>query len=56
MATESGNTVRAEGSVTTPETVAAIVAAAELRDDLPDDFHRLPVPERLRILNLEGET
>lgn len=55
MSVEAGNTVRAVGETTTPETVAAIVAAAELRNDLPDDFHTLPVPERLRILNLEGE-
>ena len=52
---EAGNQAKAVGETTSPETIAAIIAAAKLRDDLPEDFHRLPVPERLRILNLEGE-
>ena len=47
-------TVTAEGTVTTPEEIEAILEAAALRDDLPPDFHRLPVPERQRILGLTG--
>ena len=51
---EAANRASAVGEVTGPETITAIVAAAALRDDLPTNFHRLPVEERQRILGLTG--
>lgn len=51
---EAGVTAKAVGEVTTPETIAAIVAAAALRDDLPTNFHQLPIEQRLTILGLTG--
>lgn len=52
--TEGPMTIAATGDVTTAEEIDAILEAAALRDDLPPNFHQLPVPERKSILGLTG--
>ena len=54
-AQEAPTSVQARGEVTSAETIAAIVAAAALRSDLPDNFHKLPVQDRLIMLGLDPE-
>ena len=51
---EAGNTTQAVGEVTSAETIQQILDAAALRDDLPPDFHKLPVATRQKILGLTG--
>ena len=54
-AQEAPASVQARGSVTSDETIQLINATAATRTDLPDDFFKLPVQERLSILGLDPD-
>ena len=54
-AQEAAATVQAYGTVTDDTTIELINQAAATRDDLPNNFFKLPVQERLTILGLDPD-